>query len=558
MDGLMMDEPLLLTSLLWRAERLYHDKEIVTRLAGGEYHRYNYSEFGQRVRRLVNALQSVGVEAGDRVATLAWNNYRHLEAYYAVPGMGATLHTVNMRLFAEQQAYTLNHAGSSVLLVDPDQVSVVESLVKIGIPQVRAFIVMGDGPVPETSLSPVYSYEELMAAASPSYEFPMMSEHTAAAICYTSATTGDPKGVVYSHRALVLQSLILGMNGMLGVSEASVWMPISPMFHANAWCVPHTCIAQGATIVLTGEHPSDRDYLQIIEDIGVTGVNAAVTVGQMMRDCIERGEETFDLSSLKLMWLGAQAPPRGILEWWETHNGTRAFTGYGMTESSPQVCFNSTKTTLAGDSPEAEWRRRTSGGLPIPLMRIKIVDEEGAELPWDGESVGTVCLRSPYTARGYLGLEPAPDFASLDGWFRTGDVAVIDRDGYVTVKDRVKDLIKSGGEWISSIDLENALMTHPAIREAMVVSVPHPTWQERPVALLVARDARVEDSELRTYLAERFAKWWLPDEFIYVPQLPKTSMGKLDKKQARSLLAQRTAAGADGPSTLAGRPTPRN
>jgi acyl-CoA synthetase (AMP-forming)/AMP-acid ligase II len=543
MDGLMMDEPLLLTSLLWRTERLFHDKEIVTRLSRGGYHRYTYADFGQRVRKLANALASIGVTAGDRVGTLAWNHYRHLEAYYAVPGMGATLHTVNMRLFEEQQAYTINHAGSSVLLFDPDQLSVVERLVEIGIPQVRAFVLMSDSPLPTTSVSPLYGYEHLMSAASSAYEFPLFPENTAAAICYTSATTGDPKGVVYSHRALVLQSLILGMNGMLGVGESSVWMPIAPMFHANAWCVPHTCVAQGATIVLAGEHPLDRDYLQIIQDQRVTGVNAAVTVGQMMRDCVERGDESFDLSSLKLMWLGAQAPPRGILEWWQTHNGTRAFTGYGMTESSPQVCFNSTKSTLAGDPPEEQWRRRTSGGLPIPLMRIKIVDEHGRELPWDGESVGTVCLRSPYTASGYLAVEPAPDHESLAGWFRTGDVAVIDPDGYVTVKDRVKDMIKSGGEWISSIDLENALMTHPAIREAMVVSVSHPKWQERPVALLVARDPDIDEAALRSYLSERFAKWWIPDEFIFVPELPKTSMGKLNKKHARALLAEGTLTG---------------
>ena len=534
MLGLMLDEPLLLTSLLWRTERLYHDKQIVTRLASGGYHSYTYREFGQRVRQLANVLTSLDVRHGARVGTLAWNHYRHLEAYYAVPGMGATLHTVNMRLFEDQQAYTINHAGTEVMLFDADQIGTMERLVEIGIPAVRAFVVMGDGPCPESTLRPLYAYEDLMGAASADFEFPTFDEHTAAAICYTSATTGDPKGVVYSHRALVLQSLILGMNGMLGVSEDAVWMPISPMFHANAWCVPHTCLAQGATIVLTGEHPLDRDYLQIIEDQGVTGANAAVTVGQMMRDCIETGRETFDLSSLKLLWLGAQAPPRGLLEWWDVNNATRAFTGYGMTESSPQVCFNSTKSTLRGTDLEEDWRRRTSGGLPIPLMRIKIVDESDRELPWDGQSVGTVCLRSPYTASGYLGV--APDPAAPAGWFRTGDVATIDPDGYVTVKDRISDHIKSGGEWISSIDLENALMTHPSIREAMVIAMPHEKWQERPVALVVPRGPRPDESELLSYLQGRFAKWWLPDEFIWMTQLPKTSMGKMDKKLARQSL----------------------
>lgn len=534
MDGLMLDVPLLLTNLLWRTERLFHDKKIITRLSAGGYHSYTYRDFGQRVRRLANVLRGLDIGGGDVVATLAWNHYRHLECYYGVPGIGATLQTVNMRLFHDQQAYTLRHAGARILLLDAEQIPTVEKLVEIGIPDVEAFVIMHDGPMPATSLSPVHSYEELMRAAPADYDFPSFSEDTAAAICYTSATTGDPKGVVYSHRALVLQSLILGMNGMLGVGEASVWCPISPMFHANAWCVPHTCLAQGATIVLAGEHPLGRDYLQIIQDQQVTGVNAAVTVGQMMQDCVERSEIPFDLSSLKLMWLGAQAPPRGLLDWWQTTNGTRAFTGYGMTESSPQVCFNSTKSTLVDAPVEEDWRRRTSGGLPIPLMQIKIVDENDDELPWDGESVGTVCLRAPYTARGYLNVEPATDSHKLRGWFRTGDVAVIDRDGYVTVKDRIRDHIKSGGEWISSIDLENALMTHPGVREAMVVGVPHEKWQERPIALVVRRDDALTEEDLAGYLSGQFAKWWLPDEYIWLTELPKTSMGKLDKKRARS------------------------
>jgi fatty-acyl-CoA synthase len=537
-EGLMLDVPLLLSSFLWRTERLFHDKRIITRLSTGGYHSYDYREFGQRVRRLANSLGALGITQGDVVATLAWNHYRHLECYYGVPGMGATLHTVNMRLFEDQQAYTLNHAGSRVLLLDADQVPAVERLVEVGIPKVEAFVIMHDGTMPATSLSPVYSYEQLMARASSEFEFPAFDENTAAAICYTSATTGDPKGVVYSHRALVLQSLILGMNGMLGVDESAVWMPISPMFHANAWCVPHTCLAQGADIVLTGEHPLDRDYLQIIADKRVTGVNAAVTVGQMMRDYIERSGEHLDLSSLKLMWLGAQAPPRGLLDWWMTTNGTRAFTGYGMTESSPQVCFNFTKSTLADAPIEEDWARRTSGGLPIPLMQIKIVDENDDELPWDGTSIGTVCLRAPYTARGYLNVEAESTSTKLAGWFKSGDVAVIDPDGYVTVKDRIRDHIKSGGEWISSIDLENALMTHPGVREAMVVGVPHEKWQERPVALVVKRDPEVSTADLTRYLTDRFAKWWLPDEYIFLDELPKTSMGKLDKKRARATLGQ--------------------
>ncbi|WP_198412830.1 long-chain fatty acid--CoA ligase [Cryobacterium flavum] len=533
-----MDEPLLLSTLLWRTERLYHDKTIVTRLGHDRYHSYTYAECGQRVRRLANALTTLGVEQGDRVATLAWNHYRHFETYYAVPGMGATLHTVNLRLFEEQQAYTLNHAGSKVLILDVDQLSLAEKLVEIGIPGIESFVIMTDGPLPETTLSPVYHYEELLAAASPAFEFPELDERSAAAICFTSATTGNPKGVVYSHRALVLQSMALNMQNQLGIREQEIWMAISPMFHANAWCVPHAALLAGATLVLPGVHPLEADYIETIRDQRVTGMNAAVTVGSMMRDYLLDGHDDVDTSSLQRMWLGGQAPPRGLMEWWGKNRGVTVFTGYGMTESSPQVCFYSAKSSLSDLDEESVWRRRTSGGLPIPLMRVKIVDEAGEELPWDGNVVGTIMIRSPYTVNGYLD-DPRSATAVIDGWFDTGDLGCIDPDGYVTVKDRAKDLIKSGGEWISSIDLENALMTHPHVREATVVSVPHEKWLERPVACVVLNHSTtVTGAELSDFLQERFAKWWIPDAFLFLADVPKTSMGKFNKKLIRELIAE--------------------
>lgn len=531
----MMGKQLLLHSLLWRTERLFHDKKIITRLASGQYHTYTYRDFGKRVRRLANVLTKLGVRPGDRVGTLGWNHYRHFETYYGVPGIGAVLHTVNLRLFPEQQAYTINHSEDTVLFVDPDQIPAVEELVRVGIPTVRAFVVMGDGPLPETTLTPVHSYEDLMAEASEDYEFAEFDENSACAICYTSATTGDPKGVVYSHRALVLQAMCLAMHDKLNMSESQVWMDVAPMFHANAWNVPHAALLQGATLVLAGVHPTDRDYVETVEELGVTGMNGAVTIGTMMRDFVRASDREWDLSSLKTMWLGGQAPPRAVMQWWNENYGTNVFQGYGMTECSPQVCFYSLKSTLADGSEEDVWSLRQTGGLPIPLMEIKIVDEFGEEQPWDGQSVGVIHVRSPFTASAYLDDERTKE-SMVDGWLRTGDVGCINEDGYVILKDRSKDLIKSGGEWISSIDLENALMSHSKVKEATVVAVHHEKWLERPVACIVPSDESITEGELREFLAEGFAKWWLPDHFLFVAEIPKTGVGKYNKKEIRAVL----------------------
>ncbi|WAL68379.1 long-chain fatty acid--CoA ligase [Amycolatopsis cynarae] len=533
----MMDQPLLLNTLLWRTERLFHDKKIVTRTGPGEYHSYTYADYAKRVRRLASALLDFGVKPGDRVGTIAWNHYRHFETYFGVPGIGAVLHTINMRLFPEQQQYLINHAQDSVLIIDEDQIPVVEQLVELGIPSVRAFIVMGDGPVPETTLSPVHRYDDLVAAGHEDYEFPVFDENTAAAMCYTSATTGDPKGVVYSHRAMVLQAMCLAMHDKLNMSERQVWLEVAPMFHCNGWNIPHTALLQGATLVLPGIHPLDADYVRTIEDLRVTGMNGAVTIGTMMRDFVRASDREWDLSSLETMWLGGQAPSLAIMQWWEQTYGTYVVQGYGMTECTPQICFNSIKSTLAERGEDEVYALRQKGGQPIPLMKIKVVGEDGAELPWDGTSVGDFWVQSPFTAREYFEDERTKE-SMVGGWFRTGDVGAIDPDGYVIIKDRSKDLIKSGGEWISSIDLENALMAHPKVREATVVSVPHEKWLERPLACVVPADESLTEDELREYLLQGFAKWWIPDSFLFVTEVPKTSVGKYNKKEIRGIYAQ--------------------
>ncbi len=536
MDGLMMDQPLLLNGLLWRTERLFHDKRIITRLGSGSYHSYTYRDYAKRVRRLASALSDLGVRPGERVGTIAWNHYRHFETYFAVPAIGSVLHTINMRLFPEQQRYLVNHAEDSVLLFDEDQIRLVEQLAGMGLPSVRAYVVMGDGPLPTTTLDPIYRYEDLVDSGDENFEFAEFDENTAAAMCYTSATTGDPKGVVYSHRAIVLQAMCLAMHDKLNMSEDQVWLEVAPMFHCNGWNIPHTALLQGATLVLPGVHPGARDYVETVRDLGVTGMNGAVTIGTIMRDFVQGSDNQWDLSTLATMWLGGQAPSRAVMQWWEQTYGTDVVQGYGMTECSPQIGFFSLKSTLRDQDTESRYALRQKQGLPIPLMKVKVIGDDGEELAWDGTSVGDFYVRSPFTASAYYRDERTKE-SMIDGWLRTGDVGAIDPDGYMVLKDRSKDLIKSGGEWISSIDLENALMAHAKVREATVVAVPHDTWLERPLACVVVDDtAGVTEDELRSHLTERFAKWWIPDRFLLVAEIPKTSVGKYDKKEIRSIV----------------------
>jgi fatty-acyl-CoA synthase len=545
MQGLMFDSQLLLHSLLWRTERLFADKQIVTRLGPGEYHRYTYREFGKRTRRLGDALTTLGVGPGDRIGTLAWNHYRHLETYFGVPGIQAVLHTINLRLSPAQQKFTIDKAEDRFLLVDVDQLGLVAELLELGLPTVEAVIVLADA-VPEHRLTiPVHSYEELLAGGDENAQFAEFDEKTASAMCFTSATTGDPKGVVYSHRAMVLQAMCLAMHDKLNMAERQIWLEVAPMFHCNGWNIPHTALLQGATLVLPGAHPTPGDYVDIIEDLGVTGMNAAVTIGTMIRDAVRASDRPRDLSSLDTLWLGGQAPSKAVMKWFNDEYACEVMQGYGMTENSPQICFFALKSTLADRTEDEIYTLRQTQGLPIPLLQIKVVDPAtGDELPWDGTSIGDFHVRSPFTASGYYRDERTAD-SIVDGWLRTGDVGCIDPEGYVLLKDRSKDLIKSGGEWISTIDLENALMLHPKVAEATVVGVEDEKWLERPLACVVPSDASLTIEELQEHLlAEGFLKFWVPDTFLFVPEVPKTSVGKYDKKAIRGVIATEGVDGA--------------
>ncbi|WP_218589699.1 long-chain fatty acid--CoA ligase [Pseudonocardia oceani] len=531
MDGLIMDRPLLMKQLLWRAERVFGDKRIISRTGDGEDFGYTYAEYAVRVRKLAQALTALGVRPGDRVGTLAWNTHRHYEAYFGVPCMGAVLHTVNLRLFDEQIAYIINHGGDRVLLIDPDQIPLVERLAP-DLPAVQAYVVLAD-EVPETTLSPVHSYEELLAAQDGKLEFPDFPETTASAMCYTSGTTGDPKGVLYSHRSVVLHTLALCLHGSIGVREEAIFLAISPMFHANSWGIPFAAALQGATLVLPGPHPEPKHYLELIDRHEVTHAVGAVTIGVMMRDLLERDDPHYDVSSLEVLWLGGQAPPRGLMKWFADTHGIVVPQGWGMTEASPLVTFTALKSKHDHVAEDEVYDVRGKQGLPLPLCEVRLVDEGGEDLPWDGKAVGEYHLRSPWMANAYYDDPRGPASYDAQGWFKTGDVGVIDPDGYVQLTDRSKDLIKSGGEWISSVELENSLMAHPAVAEASVVAVPHDKWLERPLACVVTR-APVTSEELTAHLSEHFARWWIPEEFLFVDAIPKTGVGKFDKKVLRA------------------------
>ncbi|MFV8828614.1 long-chain fatty acid--CoA ligase [Alkalihalobacterium sp. APHAB7] len=532
----MMNVPLNISSMMERAEKYFPKKEVITRTPAGNK-RLTYSEIGQRTRRLSSALQKLGVEQGDRVGTFAWNSNRHLEAYFGIPGIGAVLHTINIRLAPEHISYIVNHAEDKVLLIDSDLLPLVER-VKDSFKTVQAYVVMTDGELPETSLSPVYSYEELLAEGDPEFEFVKdIDENSPAGICYTSATTGNPKGVVYSHRGIFLHSMALGMVDTGGLSESDRCMAVVPMFHANAWGMPFIATWLGSTQVMPGAQFTPKVLAELIESEKITVTAGVPTIWLGLLKELETGE--YDTSSLRAVLCGGSAAPPSMIKAFEVKYGIPFLHAYGMTETSPLVSVSRLKSYETDLPEEEKLSIRAKQGLVVPGLEVKIVGKDG-EVKMDGEEMGELLIRGPWIASEYYNDERTKD-AFYDGWLHTGDVATMDEEGVIKLVDRTKDLIKSGGEWISSVDLENGIMAHEAVFEAAVIAIPHQEWQERPLACVVLHDQfkdKVSKDDIMDFLRPQFAKWWLPDDVVFLDEIPKTSVGKFLKRALRDQLKE--------------------
>jgi len=531
MDGLMMQVPLTLVHLFDRAGKFFANNEIVWRRPDRTIQRSTYGEFHRRAQKLANALTRLGVKPGDRVATLAWNHGRHLEAYFGIPLCGAVLHTLNPRLSVQDIAYIVNHADDSVVILDDVLWPLWERLR----PEVkpRHVIVWGHGqPAPEGAVD----YEQLIEPELPDFSPPPIEENDAAGLCYTSGTTGHPKGVLYSHRALVVHSLISAVPDSFGLSKSDVVLPVVPMFHVNAWGLPFTATMVGAKQVFPGPHLDPVSVLNLLADEQVTLTAGVPTVWLAILDQLDCNPRKWNLKSLHTMIVGGSAAPPSMIEGFEKRHGLRIVHAWGMSEMSPigTLCKPGPQGTRLPD-PE-KFRLRATQGTAVPFVDVRAVGDRG-EVPWDGKSMGELHVRGPCVARSYFRNPAEADKFTMDGWFRTGDVVTIDPEGYVRITDRSKDLIKSGGEWISSVDVENALMGHPAVKEAAVVAVPHEKWSERPVACVVLKDgAKASDEELRAWLEPRFARFWLPDAFVFLQQIPRTATGKFLKAALREQL----------------------
>jgi fatty-acyl-CoA synthase len=527
MQGLMMNTPLTLTPLLERAGRLFPKTEIVSKTDAG-MHRYTYADFHARVHRLAWAMRRMGIQPGDRVGTLCWNSYRHLELYFAVTCYGAVLHTLNLRLANDQLAYIINHADNRVIFVDASLESLLDQI-RGDLPGVREVVVMDDA-------SP---YEDMLAA-SPAEPFPWpdLEETAACATCYTSGTTGHPKGVLYTHRSLVLHSYGLAMADSFALSERDTVLQLVPMFHANGWGIPYAAVMVGSKIVLCGRHLQPADIAQMIESERCTFTAGVPTLWMGLYSLLEH--EKHDISSLRTIACAGSALPRQFVEWYEQKYGIRFMLAWGMTETTPIATVVALKKHLESITGKDRYDLLARHGLPIAGVEVRIIDELGKELPWDGSTMGELQVRGPWVTSGYYndprGEERGQVESFMDGWFRTGDVATIDAEGYIQIMDRTKDLVKSGGEWISSVDLENAIMAHPKVMEAAVIAIPHPKWQERPVAAVVALPqfrGQITRQEILEFLETRVAKWWLPDDVVFIEAVPKTSVGKFNKRALR-------------------------
>lgn len=530
MLGLMMDKPLLISSLLEYAATYHGGTEIVSRTVEGPIHRYTYADAERRARKLAKALQALGVGAGDRVATLAWNGYRHYELYYGVSGMGAVCHMINPRLFAAQIAYIMNHAEDTLVFVDLTFVSVLEEIAADA-GSVKGFVVMTDeANMPETSLPNVYCYETLLDVQDDDYDWPQFDELTASSMCYSSGTTGNPKGVLYSHRSTVLHAWASATPDMLGLAARDTVMPVVPMFHVNAWGLPYAATMVGAKLVMPGAAMDGESVHQLIDREGVTFSAGVPTVWLGLLEYLERSGKKLD--GFERCVIGGSATPRAMIVKLQEEYGVNVLHAWGMTEMSPLGTVNWPKNGMEDETDAARLDREVKQGRPCYGVDLKIVNDANERLPEDGEAFGELKARGFWVCSEYYRGEGESHDA--DGWFSTGDVSTIDADGYMQITDRSKDVIKSGGEWISSIELENVAVGHPDVFEAAVVGVAHPKWDERPLLVIVRNEgSAVTREDLLAYYEGKVAKWWIPDDVVFVDELPHTATGKLLKMDLR-------------------------
>ena len=533
MLGLMMNTPLLISSIAEHGAKYHGNREIVSVTVDNPRHRYTYRECIDRSRQLANALAGLGAKQGDRIATLAWNDYRHIEAYYGISGAGYVCHTINPRLFPEQLVFIINHAEDRWVFTDVMFVPLLEAIAD-KIPNVEGFVIMTDEQhMPETKLENVTCYETLIGSESSDFEWPDLDERSASALCYTSGTTGDPKGVLYDHRSTVLHALAAVTPDVMAMSSRDTVLPVVPLFHVNAWGVPYATLMVGAKLVMPGPKMGDGEALcELLDSEDVSLALGVPTVWlALLQYCQSAGKR---LDKLERTVIGGAAVPRSMIQEFRDKHGVEARQGWGMTEMSPLGVVNTLKAGLEGLSDDEQLDLAAKAGRGIYGCEMRIVNDEGEHLPWDGEAYGALQVRGPWICSDYFKLEGAAGSHTDDGWFDTGDVATIDPEGYMAITDRTKDVIKSGGEWISSIELENTIMAHPAVAEAAVIGVAHPKWTERPLLVVVKAEGQdVAAGELLDYYEGRVAKWWIPTDVEFVEELPHTATGKVKKIELR-------------------------
>ena len=541
MLGLMQHQPLLISSLIEHAASVHSEGEIVSRTLDRTIQRCTYADIRRRAAQVANLLAALGVARGECVGTLAWNGYRHLELFFGVSGSGVVLHTINPRLFPEQLEYIINHAGDRVLFFDVCFAPLVEKLAP-RLKTVRQFVALSDrGQLPQCRVPHLYCHEDLLAEQDSGYEWPDLDENSASSLCYTSGTTGNPKGVLYTHRSTLLHSMSSCSVDALGLSAVDSALVVAPMFHVNAWGIPYSAALCGAKLVLPGPMLDGASLYQLLRDERVTVALGVPTVWLTLLQYVQsqslRPKE--DGLCLQRILSGGTCVPRSMIESYQNLFGARVIHAWGMTETSPigTVCHPLRKHQAASAGQQADLQAKQ--GRPVFGVRLQIVDSDGTPVPHDGKTAGHLLVRGHWITSGYFRDERGSNL-STDGWFDTGDIGTLDPDGYLQITDRAKDVIKSGGEWISSIELENAAMGHPAVAEAAAIGLPHPVWQERPLLIVVKHPGReVTREELLTFLAGKVIKWWLPNDIEFVAELPHTGTGKVHKKTLREIYKDR-------------------